>query len=125
MWILLTYKNCSNESENAPDCIDFGLFFKKISGRGGACPRTLHSRCACHVGFADAPLTVPQGRTFLFFLSNQLQAMHYGSGFCLVAPLKTKNPTTEVVRIHLCEWCILGVFLWLAFTHLGHEGQDI
>ena len=24
-------KNCSNESENAPDCIDFGLFFKKIS----------------------------------------------------------------------------------------------
>ena len=40
MWILLTYKNCSNESENAPDCIDFGLFFKKIPGGGGACPRT-------------------------------------------------------------------------------------
>ena len=27
-------------------------------------------------GDADAPLTVPQGRTFLFFLSSQLQAMH-------------------------------------------------
>ena len=39
MWILLTYKNCSNESENAPDYIDFGLFLKKISGEG-ACPRT-------------------------------------------------------------------------------------
>ena len=38
MWILLTYKNCSNESENAPDYIDFGLFFKKISGGGGMPP---------------------------------------------------------------------------------------
>ena len=35
MWILLTKKNCSNESENAPDCIDFGLFFKNFPGRGG------------------------------------------------------------------------------------------
>ena len=34
MWILLTYKNCSNESENAPDYIDFGLFFKKFLGGG-------------------------------------------------------------------------------------------
>ena len=38
MWILLTYKSCSNESENAPDCIDFGLFLKNFPG--GACPRT-------------------------------------------------------------------------------------
>ena len=28
-------KNCSNESENAPDCIDFGLFFKIFRGEGG------------------------------------------------------------------------------------------
>ena len=39
MWFLLTLKNCSDESENAPDCIDFGLFFKKFPGGGGACPR--------------------------------------------------------------------------------------
>ena len=41
MWILLTYKNCSNESENTPDCIDFGLFFQNFPGGGrGGCPRT-------------------------------------------------------------------------------------
>ena len=42
MWILLTYKNCSNESENAPDYIDFGLFLKKFlgGGWGGGMPRT-------------------------------------------------------------------------------------
>ena len=31
------------------------------------------------------------------------------------------NPTIEVVTIHLCGWCMLGVFLLPAFTHLGHE----
>ena len=35
MWFLLTLKNCPNESENAPDCIDFGLFFFLNSGGGG------------------------------------------------------------------------------------------
>ena len=75
MWFLLTLKNCSNESENAPDCIDFGLFFKKFSGVGGErdMPPDLPRLRIC---YADAPLTVPQGRTFLCFLSNQLQAMH-------------------------------------------------
>ena len=28
-------KKSSNESENAPDCIDFGLFFKNFPGGGG------------------------------------------------------------------------------------------
>ena len=80
MWILLTYKNWSNESENTPDCIDFSLLKKKFPGGGGHAPGPpyiahLLCSCACRVGFDDAPLTVPQGRTFLFFLSNQLQAM--------------------------------------------------
>ena len=35
MWFLLTLKNCSNESENVPDCIDFDLFFKNFPGGGG------------------------------------------------------------------------------------------
>ena len=36
IWFLLTLKKCPNESENAPDCIDFGLFFlKKFWGGGG------------------------------------------------------------------------------------------
>ena len=34
MWFLLTLKNCLNESENAPDCIDLGLFFKIFQGGG-------------------------------------------------------------------------------------------
>ena len=35
------------------------------------------------------------------------------------------NPTIEIVRICLRGWCMLGVFLLPAFTHLGHEHQDL
>ena len=35
------------------------------------------------------------------------------------------NATIEVVALHLCGWCMLGVFLLAAFTHLGHRCQDI
>ena len=35
------------------------------------------------------------------------------------------NPTIEVVTFFLCAWCMLGVFLLLAFTCLGHECQDL
>ena len=37
------------------------------------------------------------------------------------------NPTVEVVTFRLCGWCMLGVFLFLAFTRLGvrHECQDL
>ena len=34
------------------------------------------------------------------------------------------DPTIEVVTFHLRGWCMLGVFLLLAFTLLGHERQD-
>ena len=30
-------------------------------------------------------------------------------------------PTIEVVTFCLCGWCMLGVFLLLAFAHLEHE----
>ena len=33
------------------------------------------------------------------------------------------DPTIEVVTIHLHGWCMLGVFLLLAFSCLGHECQ--
>ena len=33
------------------------------------------------------------------------------------------NPTVKVVTFHLRGWCVLGVFLLPAFTHLGHERQ--
>ena len=35
------------------------------------------------------------------------------------------NPTIEVVTFCLRGWCMLGVFLLLAFTRLGHECQDL
>ena len=35
------------------------------------------------------------------------------------------NPTIEVVTFCLHGWCMLGVFLLLAFTHVGHECQDL
>ena len=35
------------------------------------------------------------------------------------------NPAIEVALFCLCEWCMLGVFLLVAFTHLGHECQDL
>ena len=35
------------------------------------------------------------------------------------------NPTIKVVTFRLRGWCVLGVFLLLAFTRLGHELQDL
>ena len=34
-------------------------------------------------------------------------------------------PTIKVVTFRLRGWCVLGVFLLLAFTRLGHERQDL
>ena len=34
------------------------------------------------------------------------------------------NLTIEVVTFHLRGWCMLGVFLLQALTHLRHECQD-
>ena len=35
------------------------------------------------------------------------------------------NPTIEVVTFRLRGWCMLGVFLLVVFTRLGHECQDL
>ena len=35
------------------------------------------------------------------------------------------NPNIEVATLHLCGWCMLGVFLLPAFTRLGHACQDL
>ena len=66
MWILLTKKNCSNESENAPDCLDFDLFFFKFPGGGGGMPPDPPSRRS---------IDSSTRKNFPFFLSNQLRAM--------------------------------------------------
>ena len=54
MWFLLTLNNCSNESENAPDSIDFGLFFKNFPGGGMPpdLPRLLICYADAHVASA-------------------------------------------------------------------------
>ena len=35
------------------------------------------------------------------------------------------NPTIKVVTFRLRGWCVLGAFLLLAITRLGHERQDL
>ena len=35
------------------------------------------------------------------------------------------NPTIEVVTFRFRRWCMLGLFLLLAFTRQGHERQDL
>ena len=62
---------------------------------------------------------------FFFFCISQLYL--WGSPFWVrfLCMRPFFNPTIEVVTLRLCGWCILGVFLLLAFTHLGHECQDL
>ena len=51
----------------------------------------------------------------------------YVTGFLLVCFVLFcfLNPTIEVVTFCLRGWCMLGVFLLLAFNRLGHEHQDL
>ena len=48
---------------------------------------------------------------------------HFGWDFLCTWPFY--NPTTEVITFCLRGWCMLGVFLLLAFTRLGHECWDL
>ena len=64
---------------------------------------------------------------FLLLLRSQLY--RWGSSFLVrflrMSPGFFFNPTTEVASFHLRGCCMLGVFLLLAFTHLGHECQAL
>ena len=35
------------------------------------------------------------------------------------------HPTIEVITFSLCGWCVLSVFLLLAFIDVGHEYRDL
>ena len=54
---------------------------------------------------------------------------HFGWDFCICDRFVfllfffLPHPTVEVVTFRLRGWCVLGVFLLLAFTRLGHERQ--
>ena len=61
-----------------------------------------------------------------FFFFHVLQLDLWGSPF----PAKflcmwLLGPTIRVVTFRLHGWCMLGVLLLLAFTHLGHECQGL
>ena len=49
----------------------------------------------------------------------------FGLFVCLFVCFFIYNPTIEVVTFCLCGCCMLAVFLLPAFTHLGHERQDL
>ena len=72
-----------------------------------------HTECACFL------------LLFFFFCVPQLYlwASPFWVRFLRMWPFF--NPTIEVVTFHLHGWCMLGVFLLPAFTHLGHECQDL
>ena len=61
---------------------------------------------------------------FFYVLSYICGVHHFWWGFC-VCDCFFFYPTIEVVTFHLRGWCMLGVFLLPAFTHLGHECQDL
>ena len=50
---------------------------------------------------------------------------HLDESFVYVTNFVYFNPTIEVVTFRLRGWCMLGVFLLPAFTHLGHQYQDL
>ena len=62
---------------------------------------------------------------FFFFHSPAISLgfTTFGWDFCVCD--RFFNPTIKVVTFRLCGWCVLGVFLLLAFTRLGHERQDL
>ena len=62
---------------------------------------------------------------FFFFRSPAISLgfTTYGWDFLRMWPFF--NPTIKVVTFRLRGWCVLGVFLLLAFTRLGHERQDL
>ena len=61
------------------------------------------------------------------FMSSQWLLYLWGSPFWVrylrMGPFYF-NPAIEVVTFRLCGWCMLGVFLFPAFTH-SHEWQDL
>ena len=63
---------------------------------------------------------------FFFFCVPQLYlcGSPFGWDFCILCD-RFFNPTIKVVTFHLRGWCMLDVFLLPAFTHLGHEHQDL
>ena len=76
-----------------------------------------------HLGCRDSLY----GLRFCDSSSSALSVISLGSPFwvrCL-RMLPFFNPTIELVTYCLHGWCMLGVFLLPAFTHLGREYQDL
>ena len=79
--------------------------------------------CAVTLGWSCLPTCQGQSQTIILLLPSQLYL--WGSPFW-VRFFRTwpfLNPTIEVVTFCLRGWCMLGVFLVLASTHLWHECQ--
>ena len=60
---------------------------------------------------------------FFFCVSSFISGVHHFLVRFLSMWLFFFNPTMKVVTLHPFGWCMLGVLLLLAFTHLGHECQ--
>ena len=78
-----------------------------------------------HLDSNPGPLKYKSNILFFFFAfpSYISGVHHFWVRFLRMWPFF--NPTIKVVTFRLCGWCVLGVFLLLAFTCLGHEHQDL
>ena len=78
-----------------------------------------------HSSSSSAFSAISLGFTILLLLHSQLYlwGLPFWVRFLHMWPFF--NPTIEVVTFCLHGWCMLGVLLLLAFTHLGHEHRDL
>ena len=79
-------------------------------------------------GFSPGtPVSSPPSWFFFFFFLHSpaisLGFTTFGWDFCVCD--RFFNPTIKIVPFRLCGWYVLGAFLLLAFTRLGHEHQDL
>ena len=65
-----------------------------------------------------------QSMVFFFIcVHSYISGVHHFCGDCYVCD-RFLNPTMEVVIVPFCGWCMLDVYLLLAFTCPGHECQE-
>ena len=95
-----------------------GLFYTQPTGQ---VPYPDTTQLALQLG---CPPCSKQSMVFFFIcVHSYISGVHHFCGDCYVCD-RFFNPTMEVVIIPFRGWCMLDVYLLLAFTCPGHECQD-
>ena len=103
------------------------MWIKILGGGGGGGGRGIQWQASCCLntatGVADSTECIPVSSFFFCVPSYFSGVHHFGWDSCICDSFS--NPTIEVFTFHLHGWCMLGVFLLLVFTRLGHGCQDL